>query len=60
MTVPIRDRRASSSLNLEVQVHANGSLESAGRRATLFARLIDEHSVANLAKESSAVSKKLV
>jgi hypothetical protein len=56
MTIPIRDRRASSSLNLEVQVHANGSLESAGRRATLFTRLIEEHSVANLAKESRDTS----
>jgi len=48
MTVPIRDRRANSALNLEVQVFANGSLESASRRLTLFSRLLEEHSVANL------------
>jgi UDP-GlcNAc:undecaprenyl-phosphate GlcNAc-1-phosphate transferase len=48
MTVPVRDRRAGSELCLEVQVQANGSLESAGRRLMLFSRLIDEYSVANL------------
>lgn len=48
MTVPIHDRRASSSLNLEVQVPANGSLESATRRLNLFSRLLEEYSVANL------------
>lgn len=50
MTIPIRDRRAGLPLNLEVQVHANGSLESAGRRVTLFSRLLEEYSVANLAR----------
>jgi UDP-GlcNAc:undecaprenyl-phosphate GlcNAc-1-phosphate transferase len=48
MTVPIHDRRASSALNLEVRVHANGSLESATRRLSLFSRLLEEYSVANL------------
>jgi len=48
MTVPIHDRRADSALNMEVQVHANGSLESASRRLTLFRRLLEKHSVANL------------
>ncbi|MFB0556119.1 MAG: hypothetical protein ACETWQ_22680 [Phycisphaerae bacterium] len=48
MTVPIHDRRADSALNMEVQVHANGSLESASRRLTLFSRLLEKHSVANL------------
>lgn len=52
MTVPIRDRRAGSALNMEVQVHANGSLESAGRRLTLFGRLIEQYSVANLPNSS--------
>ncbi len=51
MTVPIHDRRASSALNLEVRVHANGSLESAGRRLTLFGRLLEEYSVAKLNTE---------
>jgi hypothetical protein len=50
MTVPIRDRRAGSELRLEVQVQANGSLESVGRRLMLFSRLIDEYSLAKLAQ----------
>jgi UDP-GlcNAc:undecaprenyl-phosphate GlcNAc-1-phosphate transferase len=49
MTLPVRDRRASSPLKLEVKVYANGSLESACRRVTLFSRLLEEYSVANLA-----------
>jgi len=48
MIVPVRDRRTDSSLNIEVQVYANGSLESVGRRLTLFGRLIEKYSVANL------------
>ena len=48
MTAPIRDRRAGSVLNLEIQIRANGSLESASRRLTLFSRLIEEYSVATL------------
>jgi len=49
MTVPIRDRRAGSRLHMEVRVRANGSLESAGRRLTLFGRLLEQYSIANLA-----------
>jgi UDP-GlcNAc:undecaprenyl-phosphate GlcNAc-1-phosphate transferase len=52
ITVPVRDRRAGSLLNLEVQVCANGSLESAGRRIALFGRLIEEYGVANLPNET--------
>jgi len=48
MTVPVRDRRSGPALNMEVQVHANGSLESVGRRLTLFSRLLEEYSVENL------------
>ena len=48
MTVPIRDRRDGPRLKLEVQVRANGSLESAARRLTLFGRLIEQYSIANL------------
>ncbi len=40
--LPIRDRRCGSGLNLEVHIHANGSLESVGRRLTLFSRLVEE------------------
>lgn len=49
MIVPVRDRRANSSLKIQVRVHANGSLESAGRRVALFTRLMDEHGVTALA-----------
>ncbi len=47
-TLSIRDRRSGPPLNLEVQVNTNGSLESAGRRLTLFGRLLEEHSVTSL------------
>jgi hypothetical protein len=50
MTVPIRDRRAGPSLSMELKVHSNGSLESASRRLTLFNRLLEEHSIANLTR----------
>jgi len=56
MSLPIRDRRAGSPLNLEVQVRANGSLESAGRRIALFGRLIEEYSVANLPNKTKDTS----
>ena len=48
MTVPIRDRRKGPPLRLENEIHTNGSLESVGRRVTLFVRLIEEYSIANL------------
>lgn len=35
--------RSIESLELEVAIARNGSLESATRRATLFGRLIDEN-----------------
>jgi UDP-GlcNAc:undecaprenyl-phosphate GlcNAc-1-phosphate transferase len=47
-TLPVRDRRAGPSLNLEIQVHTNRSLESAGRRIALFGRLVEDYSVASL------------
>ena len=50
MTLPVHDRRAGSAVNLDVQIRVNDSLESAGRRVTLFTRLIEEYSVANLAE----------
>jgi len=56
ITLPIRDRRAGSPLNLEVQVQANGSLESAGRRIALFGRLIEDYSVANLPSKTKDTS----
>lgn len=51
VSLPVRDRRAGLPLRLEIQISTNGSLESAGRRTALFARLIEEHSVANLPKQ---------
>lgn len=48
--VPVRDRRSDSSLNIEIHVCANGSLESAGRRVALFTRLMDEHGVIALSQ----------
>ncbi|MBN2183172.1 MAG: undecaprenyl/decaprenyl-phosphate alpha-N-acetylglucosaminyl 1-phosphate transferase [Sedimentisphaerales bacterium] len=49
-SLSLRDRRSGPPLNLEVQVNTNGSLESAGRRLTLFTRLLEEHSVTNLSR----------
>ena len=51
MVVPVRDRRGDASLNVEIHVCANGSLESAGRRIALFTRLMDEYGVAALPKK---------
>ena len=48
MVVPITDRRSGPPLKLEIGVHTNGSIESAGRRGTLFSRLIEEYGIANL------------
>ena len=52
--LPIRDRRQTGPLHLTIQVLPNGSLESVGRRITLFSRLIEEYSVANLNGKSKA------
>ncbi len=40
--VPIRSARPDLTANLELAIARNGSLEATGRRATLFARLLDE------------------
>lgn len=48
--VPIRDRRAGPPLNLRIEVYQNGSLESAGRRITLFTRLIEEYGIVSLSE----------
>ena len=52
MTIPVEDRRSDSTLSLEVDIDSVSSLESAGRRARLFNRLMEEYSVASLAKKS--------
>jgi len=46
--VPVRDRRSGSSLRLRIEIHKNGSLESAGRRVALFTRLLEEHDIVSL------------
>jgi len=45
MTVPFKSSRAETSHEFELAICVNGSYESAGHRATLFSRLIDEHSI---------------
>lgn len=52
ITLPLRQRRISESLRISLALKVNGSLESAGNRAALFSRLIDEHSLTDLPCES--------
>jgi UDP-GlcNAc:undecaprenyl-phosphate GlcNAc-1-phosphate transferase len=56
MVVPIRDRRVGPHLELKAKVHSDGSLESAGRRITLFARLMEEYGIAHLKNETKNTS----
>jgi UDP-N-acetylmuramyl pentapeptide phosphotransferase/UDP-N-acetylglucosamine-1-phosphate transferase len=62
MVVPIRDVRRGPALNLEVEIHVNDSLESAGRCVSLFARLIEEYRFigANKTDEYATEGLKLV
>lgn len=48
MELPVRQRRAGPALRMLLAVPANGSLEFASHRLKLFARLIDEHPIANI------------
>jgi UDP-N-acetylmuramyl pentapeptide phosphotransferase/UDP-N-acetylglucosamine-1-phosphate transferase/glycosyltransferase involved in cell wall biosynthesis len=48
VSVPISQRRVGGPLRAEVEVSAQGSLELAGRRVTVFARLMEENSLAAL------------
>ena len=48
VSVPVRQRRVGGPLRAEVEVSAEGSLELAGRRVTVFARLMEENSLASL------------
>ena len=45
MTVPFNRKESETSHEFEIAICVNGSYESAGHRATLFSRLIDEHCV---------------
>ena len=51
MKIPIRSIKTDSGCNLEVDVNVNGSLESAGHRAVLLSRLLDENGIAEPAKD---------
>ncbi len=51
--VPIRDRRSGLGLNLKIEVYKGGSLESAGRKVALFARLIEECNISQLPKHNN-------
>jgi len=46
--LPIRDRRAGSTMQVRLDAIADGSIESVGRRATFFGRLMDENGPASL------------
>jgi len=45
MNMPVRNHGLAGAMEFEIAILVNGSLESAGHRATLFSRLIDEHQV---------------
>jgi UDP-GlcNAc:undecaprenyl-phosphate GlcNAc-1-phosphate transferase len=45
MTIPLHNHDKAGPIEFEIAVTVNGSYESAGHRATLFGRLIDEHKV---------------
>lgn len=45
MTVPVCSSQSNVSVEFEVAISKDGSLEAVGRRILLFGRLIDEHSV---------------
>jgi len=51
VSVPVRDRRDGSSLNLRIEVCRRDSLESAGRKVALFTRLMEEHDIVNLPRD---------
>ena len=48
MTLPIRDRRAGSTMQVRLYSIADGSIESVARGATFFGRLMDENGPASL------------
>jgi UDP-GlcNAc:undecaprenyl-phosphate GlcNAc-1-phosphate transferase len=56
IVLPVHDRRAGPPLQMELAVHVNGSLETAGRRVAYFSRLIDEYCPATLSKNKARVT----
>lgn len=49
MTIPLSDIDSSIKHEFEIAIFLNGSCESAGHRATLFNRLIDEYKIKSFA-----------
>ena len=45
MTIPLRNHGRAGPMEFEIAISLNSSYESAGHRAKLFGRLIDEHEV---------------
>jgi hypothetical protein len=45
MNFPVRNNGLAGAMEFEIAILVNGSLESAGHRAMLFSRLLDEHGV---------------
>ena len=54
MTIPVNGQESGSPAELEIAVLLNGSLESVGRRTSLFSRLLDEHDIADLPRSEKA------
>ncbi len=48
ISLPVREEATGNRGRFEIQVMPKGSLESAGRRAALFARLADEHNLGTI------------
>lgn len=48
ISLPVRNRRSKDMLHLHTEVCVDESLESTGTRLTMFMRLLDEHSIAEL------------
>jgi hypothetical protein len=53
MKIPIHGLENGRRLKIEVDVNVNGSLESAGRRAALFSRLLAEQRIADLPRNET-------
>jgi UDP-N-acetylmuramyl pentapeptide phosphotransferase/UDP-N-acetylglucosamine-1-phosphate transferase/glycosyltransferase involved in cell wall biosynthesis len=48
VALPIRHRRSSDPISMQIDVDTMGSFEDAGRRISLFGRLMEEHSLETL------------
>ena len=52
LTLPVRHWPDGETVRASIDIPVNGSLETAGSRLTLFGRLMDEHSLADLPDRS--------